>query len=199
MLKKEFERLTGIYPDSVLYAEIEHFYYQFKGDKEDFCFAYKNNMGGLAELVQKKANESLYKRTRELEQVKIAACEEKNSSFTKDHQTGEKLLEEEEWVTYINPKAYSDKEYEKLRKNTNLMVIDDAVDLISRNLGFNPNYVEIINKVNIYMKNRHGKLKKVGEKMREPLYSSTDWNYIRFDCRSVSYEFINGQLRIFEE
>lgn len=29
---------------------------------------------------------------------------------------------------------------------------------------------------------------------REPLYESTDWNYVRFDVCGMTYEYVNGQL-----
>ena len=56
MMLQEFEALTGIYPDAILYAEIELAYYGFKGSKGDFCKAYKANTDGLAERIQYAAN-----------------------------------------------------------------------------------------------------------------------------------------------
>ena len=43
------------------------------------------------------------------------------------------------------------------------------------------------------------KLVREKERMeRDPVYSSTDWNYIRFDCAGLQYEMINGELVRYE-
>ena len=49
--------------------------------------------------------------------------------------------------------------------------------------------------VPVYEVNRHGRLRKVGEMDRPPLYNATDWNYIRFNCGCMSYELNNDNLR----
>ena len=33
---------------------------------------------------------------------------------------------------------------------------------------------------------------------REPLYESTDWNYVRFDVCGMAYEYVNGQLMMYQ-
>lgn len=57
MLQSEFENLTGIFPDVLLYEAAEHEYNT--GDwesKAEFCNAYKFNEDGLAEKIQRIAN-----------------------------------------------------------------------------------------------------------------------------------------------
>ena len=62
MLQTEFETLTGIYPDSELYKEIEKEYMDGDWpDKQAFCAAYKKNKDGLAEKIQRRTSEKLWK------------------------------------------------------------------------------------------------------------------------------------------
>lgn len=58
MLQGEFETLTGILPDVLLYEAAEHEYNN--GDwasKAEFCDCFKADEGGIATKVQKAANE----------------------------------------------------------------------------------------------------------------------------------------------
>ena len=58
MLQSEFENLTGIFPDVLLYEAAEHEYNT--GDfasKAEFCDCFKADEDGLATKVQKAANE----------------------------------------------------------------------------------------------------------------------------------------------
>lgn len=56
MMRTEFEQLTGFYPNSALYAEIEAMYTEFNGDKQTFCKAFKKNENGMAEMAQRRAD-----------------------------------------------------------------------------------------------------------------------------------------------
>ena len=56
MMIEEFEQRTGFYPTLALYAAIEAAYYEFDGDKDAFCRAYKKNADGIAERIQREAN-----------------------------------------------------------------------------------------------------------------------------------------------
>ena len=52
MLKKEFEKLTGIYPSNALYRCIEEKYMDMPMVRKDsFCNHYKNNIDGIAERI----------------------------------------------------------------------------------------------------------------------------------------------------
>ena len=61
MMREEFERLTGFYPTSDLYAAIEVAYMDFKGDKAEFCKAYAANKGGMAEAIQRAVDMAAFK------------------------------------------------------------------------------------------------------------------------------------------
>ena len=69
MLQTEFETLTGIFPDSILYEVIEREYNRqtedgrdFWDNKHDFCNAYKFNEDGLASRLQAAANEAIWRK-----------------------------------------------------------------------------------------------------------------------------------------
>jgi hypothetical protein len=52
----------------------------------------------------------------------------------------------------------------------------------------------IVHKVSDYEVNKYRRLRVSGSFDRCPVYESTDWNYIRFDCASFMYELVNGEL-----
>lgn len=69
MQQTEFETLTGIYPDTTLYSAIELEYTRQTDDgryvwhdKHVFCEAYKDNTDGLAEKIQKAANDEIWRK-----------------------------------------------------------------------------------------------------------------------------------------
>ena len=56
MMMQEFETLTGFYPTADLYEEIEKAYYDFDGDKQAFCKAYKANKNGMADAIARRVS-----------------------------------------------------------------------------------------------------------------------------------------------
>lgn len=69
MLQAEFETLTGIYPDATLYSAIEREYTRQTEDGHDvwpdkyvFCESYKDNTDGLAEKIQKAADDGIWRK-----------------------------------------------------------------------------------------------------------------------------------------
>ena len=82
MLLSEFENLTDIKPDSILYSVIEKEYNAQTEDGKDlwtskaqFCHAYKFDEDGLAEKCQRLANEEIWRRD---EQYRKAQMESAN-------------------------------------------------------------------------------------------------------------------------
>ena len=67
VLLEEFEALTGFYPSSDLYAEIEKQYSDFDGDKQAFCRAFKKNKNFMASAAQTAANRRKWELASELE------------------------------------------------------------------------------------------------------------------------------------
>ena len=84
--------------------------------------------------------------------------------------------------------------YEHLANCGQVMSDEEAKKFIADECGFDPEKIHILHEVNTYEVNKHRRLRVAGTFDRAPMYESTDWNYIRFDCACFMYEFINGQL-----
>lgn len=76
MLQTEFESLTGIYPDTILYRAAEDEYNRqtadgrdYWADKQTFCAAYKRNDDNLAVRIQSRANELLWRQEEQARQA----------------------------------------------------------------------------------------------------------------------------------
>lgn len=187
---EEFEKLTGFYPTAELYAQIEAAYIDFDGDKVKFCKAYKKNEGGIAERIR-----------REVDMQHInAQCKVEGTHKAMEERIAEleKTLErEQEWQPYENTDNVQQSDYERLanQSDTERMSDEKAKDLLCEWYGFAKEKIKIHHSVPVYEVNRHRRLRQVGELDRSPLYNATDWNYIRFDCGCMSYEFYNDNLR----
>lgn len=110
----------------------------------------------------------------------------------------EKIEQELEWKPYENKESVGQTDYEHLAKDrtTRFLSDEEAKDILYNWLGFAKERVEIIKNVNTYEINRHNQLRPVGMVDRRPVYNATDWNYIRFKCGGVDYEFYNDQIRL---
>ena len=85
--------------------------------------------------------------------------------------------------------------YEHLERCGRKLTEEEAKQLVHEEFGFDPELVEIIAEVSTYQVNKYHQLRKKETFERVPCYESTDWNYIRFNCRGWQYEMVNGQLR----
>ena len=188
MMREEFEQLTGIYVTNDLYRMVNAAYYNFGGEKQEFCKAYKENKDGLASTVQRAANMENLKRTQEHDDEVKALQEELN-------RLKRKLDAEQEWRTYVDERHVSQWDYENLKKGHEPMNDDAAKDWIHHEFGFDPSRLKIIREVDEQEINRHNQLRPTGRKIaREPYYEATDYYYIRFDCSGLSWEAWNGSL-----
>ncbi len=194
---QEFEALTGIYPSSELYAAIEAAYTDFDGDKQAFCKAYKKNADGIAEGIQRaawmariQAESAANKRTEELRK-------EIKARDTTIEQLRRSLERAEEWQPFEYAENAKQADYERLRAAGRVMGDDEARELLARWFCFQPEKITILHSVDKIEKNRFNGCRRCGEYVRPPVYESTDWNYIRFDCGLMTYELINGDLSLF--
>lgn len=191
MMMSEFSRLTGIYPDGNLYTEIESAYMKSDMDKETFCERYLRNVDGLAQLVQFNAA------TKEM-QRRETYDKTLNELKAEVDRLNHALEREQEWKP-LEPNAqnYTDEQYEHLKKDscTEQWSDDKAKDYIYIEFGFAPERVKILHDVPRYDVNRHRLLRERERVERLPLYSATDWNYIRFDVGGYAYECQDGELR----
>lgn len=119
--------------------------------------------------------------------------ERRNRKIKKD------LEREQEWKPYNDAENVSQCDYDKLAKaaGTKELTDDEAKSLLYEWYGFAKEKITIHRTTPIYEVNRHGRLRKIGETNRSPIYNATDWNYIRFDCGCMSYELQDDNLRPF--
>ena len=123
-----------------------------------------------------------------------------NESLKKQVARLEAQLEKElEWKPYEEKMNVSKTGYENLamQDDTRQLSEEEAKQMIHRLFGFETGKIEIVTSVPVHEINRHRQLRVARHEERRPLYNATDWNYIRFDCCGMSYEFYNDNLRFF--
>lgn len=190
MLKEEFTKMTGFEPNEAEYHEIEEAYYAFNGNKAEFCKKFVEK-GQVQLLIRQRAT-----RIKELELQLHNHQAEANAKITQL----QKIIErEQEWKPYELNCNVPQNEYEKLVacNDTTILTDDAAKELLYDWFGFSKEKVTIIHEVPRYEINRHHQLRVVGTIERNPAYNATDWNYIRFNCGSISYELYNDDLHFF--
>ena len=93
MLRSEFETLTGIHPDSILYTCIEREYERRENgtdvwdNKAQFCAAYQADEDGLAERIQRTANGCILQMEEERDAAmkRVRALEAQLEELDKNH------------------------------------------------------------------------------------------------------------------
>lgn len=202
MLRSEFTQRVGFYPTNALYEAIEALYYEFDGDKDAFCKAFKANKNGLAEIAQRKADMAYcreYATQSEAIRKERAALLNKIDDLQRENcRLKNELEEEKEWKPYTPKGEISSKDYEVLKGDysTSELSAEQAACWVAREFGFDKSRIKILTEAPTWEINRHYSLRKKAEKLdRRPLYNSTDWNYIRFEITGAyTYEAVNGDL-----
>lgn len=199
MLINEFETRTGFYPCEGLYNAINAAYNKYDGDKDAFCKEYVLNTNGIAAQIQRTANLNQFSEQKQLKEEINQLKEKLHSYQEKINELTKKLDHELEWQPYISDDNVSQSDYLSLQKaaGTKVLTVDEAKDILYQWYGFAREKITILYNVPVYQINRHKKLRKTGELSRLPLYNSTDWNYIRFNCGSMMYELYNDNLFFF--
>lgn len=98
-------------------------------------------------------------------------------------------------------------DYLKLEQEFGVQTLTDAeaVLLINREFGFEAGRIQILHETGVVNAEKSGGERGVilDKIPRKPLYAATDWNYVRFNVRTVPadwyYEMINGDLRFVAE
>ena len=200
MTIKEFTERTGFYPTYEHYKFIEKSYMDFDGDKDAFCKAYKANENGLAEKIAREVERYIEDQT-ELGMHEHDAMEERLNAQQKEIEKLKAQLDAElEWTPCKNAGTQmTQRDYVKLKEDkfTKTMTDEEAANFIAEELGFNAERVRIIRKAETYEVNKHRQTRAAETYEREPLYESTDWNYVRFDVNGIEYEYIDGQLEMY--
>ena len=193
MMISEFIERTGFEPTASEYAKIEKAYYDFNGNKDEFCKAFVKN-GGEKKIYKARAEEIAQLKSQLVEMEKqhkseMAAREKQIAELNAD------LDRELEWKPCDGSGTNMTQErYEHLANCGQVMSDEEAKEFIADECGFDPEKIHILHEVNTYEVNKHRRLRVAGTFDRAPVYESSDWNYIRFDCACFMYEFINGQL-----
>ena len=193
MMISEFIERTGFEPTASEYAKIEKAYYDFNGNKDEFCKAFVKN-GGEKKIYKERAEEIAQLKRQLVEMEK----QHKSDMEAREKQIAElnaDLDRELEWKPCDGSGTNMTQErYEHLANCGQVMSDEEAKEFIADECGFDPEKIHILHEVNTYEVNKHRRLRVAGPFDRAPMYESTDWNYIRFDCACFMYEFINGQL-----
>ena len=193
MMISEFIERTGFEPTASEYAKIEKAYYDFNGNKDEFCKAFVKN-GGEKKIYKARAEEIAQLKSQLVEMEK----QHKSEMEAREKQIAElnaDLDRELEWKPCDGSGTNMTQErYEHLANCGQVMSDEEAKECIADECGFDPEKIHILHEVNTYEVNKHRRLRVAGTFDRAPMYESTDWNYIRFDCACFMYEFINGQL-----
>lgn len=200
MTIKEFTERTGFYPTYEHYKFIEKSYMDFDGDKDAFCKAYKANENGLAEKITREVERFVEEQT-ELGMHEHDAMEERLNAQQEEIEKLKAQLDSElEWTPCKDAGTrMTQRDYVKLKEDkfTKAMNDEEATNFIAEELGFNAERVRIIRKAETYEVNKHHRMRVAETYEREPLYESTDWNYVRFDVCGMTYEYVNGQLMMY--
>lgn len=194
MMMQEFTERTGVTPTFQEYRDIEAEYYAFDGGKDTFCKAWVA-AGGPEKLYAARA-----KRIEQLESCLMEQRKDYESELTRLKAKISALevdLEKElDWKDAEGVGTTLEQgRYEHLERCGRKLTEDEAKKEVADSFGFNPDLVEIIAEVNTYQVDKHHRLRKKETFEREPIHESTDWNYIRFNCRGWQYEMVNGELR----
>ena len=184
MLYSEFTTLTGVKVSIEEYDCIEQSYYDSDLDKAEFCKMWKQDYDNGKWAIELALHRRLRHRTEELKERenKIAKLEEQ-------------LDREQDWKLSDRAGTHmSQKNYINLRENGDNICYDTAKNIVAIEFGFQLDKIEIITEVETYEVSRHYRLRRKDTFTREPVYESTDWNYIRFNVGNLQYEMINGEL-----
>lgn len=195
----EFTKRTGFEPTAAEYSEIEKAYYDFKGDKDDFCRAF---VGGLGPLEHYKARaikiNELENKIKEMNNMFLEKLSERDRRIAI---LLNELEAEQEWKPYENIHNVTQADYSKLAegadigKSSHYMSDKEAIEWICEEFGFDPSKIQIIHEIDEYEINRHCQLRKTGYKIdRRPIYSATDSYYVRFNTPRNFYEAWNGNF-----
>lgn len=197
MLKSEFEKLAGVVVSEYQYKIIEQKYLATDEDKAAFAKRYKDNNNSLATDCCRQEDEQIAKLKESFEKYSEIKTEEIDILKKQIKNLTEQLDKELEWKPFVPVSEVQQEEYERGKIAARAMSIEEAIEAVCDEFGFDPEKVRILTTAPAYEKNRHGVLRvKPGETIdRAPYWCATDDQYIRFTCANWDYEMFNGELR----
>lgn len=196
MMMNEFVERTGFQPTTEEYTKIEEAYYDFDGDKDAFCKAFVEQ-GGEKKVYQARVTEIARLKSQVVELKKMfKADSKKQEKQIADLQA--QLDRELEWKPSTGTGTNMEQSrYEELARCGKAMTDEEAKAFIADECGFDPEKIRILREVSTYEVNKYRSLRISGTFDRTPVYESSDWNYVRFDCATFMYELVNGELRFY--
>mgnify|MGYP000329710941 CR=1 FL=1 len=131
------------------------------------------------------------------DEVEILGLGEDKKSVVTGVEMFRKLLDRElEWKPAENAgTGMSQEDYEELAKIGTCLTVQEAEKFLYTECGFAPENILILDKASSYEVNKYRRLRESGTWERKPVYCSSDYNYIRFDCMGWQWELINGELQ----
>ena len=202
MMASEFYDRTGIDVVGKPYDIIEELYYDFDGNKDDFCKAFRANKNDLITKTFRQINELLHSLVNGYEKE----LKEKNQEIELLKENY-RILEENydrdlKWTDKGTLSFMESAQYQRLLESgsdDHFCWHDNPVDFINDECGFEKERIRIIDKIAVYEINRYGRYRTKGWEYRRPVYDATDWNYICFEVigTGMTYEFVNGMLHAF--
>lgn len=196
MMMSEFIERTGFEPTYDEYRKIEEAYYDFEGDKDAFCKAFVENEGEL-KIYKARAEEIARLRNQMIEVEKQYKKEVADRDHRIDRLTADLDLELEWKPAAGTGTNMNQSDYEHLACAGRKMTDQETREFIADECGFSAEKIVIRHKASAYEVNKHRRLRVAAEYDREPMYESSDWNYVRFDCAGFMYELVNGELRFY--
>ena len=198
MMREEFEARTGFFPTLAQYKVIEEEYSAFGGDKDAFCDAVKENRDGLAEKIQRKADEAALKAEHEQWKAISKKDDEIGELKTRLERLQADLDRAEGWTAHEISQMHQD-DYNRLRSCGREMTESEAWEYIAEEFGFNSDRVQILRQIPTYQINKDKtNTRQNGKVSRPPVYDATDYLYVRFDVHGAGgtwqYEAVNGEL-----
>lgn len=196
MMMSEFIERTGFEPSAEEYEKIEEQYYNFDGDKDAFCSNWLKQ-GGILRCCKERALK--------IEQLNSKILELEHMSRMEDKKLQQRIADLEaqldrelDWKPCAGSGTNMDQErYEQLASTGKILSDQEAKELIADECGFSPEKITILHTASAYEVNKYRQLRQAAEYDRKPVYESTDWNYIRFDCANFMYELVNGELEFY--
>ena len=204
MTLNEWEVLTGQRPDILLWETINRSYNQSNLDKHQFADDYLADKDGLATRIQRECNTAYFAQDAELNRQLAALQKELDTERCTMHaqsatiqEMREQLERELDWHPSedTGTSLVQDIYIDRINSDSNEKLSDlQAMQKLNWLFGFDMAKITIVHEVQTFDVNRHHKLRVSGTYQRDPLWSASDCNYIRFNCADLQWECIDGEL-----
>lgn len=195
MLISEFQTHTGIYPNWALWKAINRAYNESALDKHEFCARYKANNDGMAYLIAQLADREYEKESRNHE-IELKNARGEIAHLREQLEKVKAQLDRElDWHPAEDLGTnMSESDYALLADDEVPMTDLDAIRRVHRECGFDMAKIRIVMSVQTFEVNKHHKIRVKDTYSRQPVWSASDWNYIRFNVAGLQWEIVNGEL-----